>query len=188
MTLQISTVLATIAIGLGTFIVYRVTLGFIMKSAVRKAARCIFVIGSQGAGKGTQSQMAVESNRNIRHYSCGDLLRSVSVNHPHSQLIRDIIAKDGITPVQITLEIMKQAMDRDLSHNEDVVFLIDGFPRNQDNLDGWNRFMDGQGVALKGVILLNVHDEVAKQRVLERNRDHNDREEGLDGRIARRKD
>lgn len=42
-------------------------------------------------------------------------------------------------------------------------FLIDGFPRNQDNLQGWNKTMDGEAdVAF--VLFFDCNNEVRKQR------------------------
>ena len=38
-------------------------------------------------------------------------------------------------------------------------FLIDGFPRNKDNLDGWNRAM-GEKVTLKMVLFFDCDDQV----------------------------
>ena len=38
-------------------------------------------------------------------------------------------------------------------------FLIDGFPRNKDNLDGWDRQM-GNKALVKGVLFFECSDEV----------------------------
>jgi hypothetical protein len=38
-------------------------------------------------------------------------------------------------------------------------FLIDGFPRNKDNLDGWNRQM-GTKANLKGVLFFECSEQV----------------------------
>ena len=81
---------------------------------------------------------------------------------------------------------MKEAMQREMVQNKNVRFLIDGFPRNEDNLEGWNKYMDGQSVHLKGVILFEIDLEITKQRIMHRDRDKNDRLEVLDERISRR--
>ena len=46
-------------------------------------------------------------------------------------------------------------------------FLIDGFPRNKDNLDGWNRQM-GQKAKVKGVLFFECSADICIQRCLER--------------------
>ena len=45
-------------------------------------------------------------------------------------------------------------------------FLIDGFPRNKDNLDGWNREMDSVA-AVKKVLFFNCPDDVSKCKLSE---------------------
>ena len=39
-------------------------------------------------------------------------------------------------------------------------FLIDGFPRNDNNVDGWNKVMDGK-VDLKCVLYLECTEDVS---------------------------
>ncbi|KAK2576557.1 hypothetical protein KPH14_005230 [Odynerus spinipes] len=46
-------------------------------------------------------------------------------------------------------------------------FLIDGFPRNEDNLTGWNKAMSDK-VILKGVIFCECSEEVCNKRCLNR--------------------
>ena len=52
-----------------------------------------------------------------------------------------------------------QAMKKSGSHK----FLIDGFPRNQDNLDGWNRQM-ASNVNLLFVLFFDCPQEVRNLR------------------------
>ena len=47
------------------------------------------------------------------------------------------------------------------------LFLIDGFPRNQDNLDGWNSNM-GDKVDFKCVLHFDVPEEEMCNRIMER--------------------
>lgn len=39
-------------------------------------------------------------------------------------------------------------------------FLIDGFPRNRNNLDGWNERMVGKAI-IEGVLFFEASDEVS---------------------------
>eukprot|EP00483_Globobulimina_turgida_P003732 UN03738 len=148
--------------------------------------QCIFILGPPGAGKGTQSSLIAKNHPNVKHYSVGDLLRNAQVNHIHSSEIEKHIKGNTIVPVQITMGILKEAMQKDVDTKKITRFLIDGFPRNQDNLDGWNKYMSDY-VDLKGVIFLNVNDNVAKRRVLSRMRDENDKEKILEQRIKDRR-
>ena len=51
---------------------------------------------------------------------------------------------------------METAREADSCKN---YFLIDGFPRNKDNLDGWNKQM-GDKVNLQFVLFFECNDEV----------------------------
>ena len=66
------------------------------------------------------------------HLSAGDLLRAErDSGSENGDLINDIIARGEIVPVEITVNLLKKAMEEaGWSKN----FLIDGFPRNQDNV------------------------------------------------------
>uniref|UniRef100_A0A8C9UQA8 Cytidine/uridine monophosphate kinase 1 n=1 Tax=Spermophilus dauricus TaxID=99837 RepID=A0A8C9UQA8_SPEDA len=81
------------------------------------------------------------------HLSAGELLRDERKN-PDSQygeLIEKYIKDGKIVPVEITISLLKREMDQTMAANaEKNKFLIDGFPRNQDNLQGWNKTMVGK--------------------------------------------
>ena len=48
-----------------------------------------------------------------------------------------------------------------------LLFLIDGFPRNDDNLQGWQKQMN-QVAVVHNVLFFNISDEVATERCLAR--------------------
>lgn len=100
--------------------------------------KVIFVLGGPGAGKGTQCQNIVKKYGFI-HLSAGDLLREErrNPNSEYGELIENYIREGLIVPVDITCSLLERAMS--LSGKDS--FIIDGFPRNQDNFDGWKRRM-----------------------------------------------
>jgi len=51
--------------------------------------------------------------------------------------------------------------------------MLDGFPRNQDNLDGWNQQI-GNKANIKSVLFLECPDEICIQRCLGRGRHDDD--------------
>jgi UMP-CMP kinase len=124
----------------------------------------MFVLGGPGAGKGTQCEKIVK-NFGFVHLSAGDLLRAER-KAPGSQfgeLIEHHITNGTIVPVEITCSLLERAMNE--SDKND--FLIDGFPRNEDNLTGWNRVM-GDKVNLKRVLFFHCSQEVCTTRCLAR--------------------
>uniref|UniRef100_A0A8D2AFY4 Nucleoside-diphosphate kinase n=1 Tax=Sciurus vulgaris TaxID=55149 RepID=A0A8D2AFY4_SCIVU len=105
----------------------------------------MLVLWGPSAGKGTQCARMVKKY-GYTHLSAGELLRDERKN-PDSQygeLIEKYI-KDGkrIVSVEITISLLKRQMNQTIASNaEKNKFRIDGFPRNQDNLQDWNKTMD----------------------------------------------
>ncbi|CAG9865196.1 unnamed protein product [Phyllotreta striolata] len=126
--------------------------------------KVVFVLGGPGAGKGTQCQKIVE-NFGYLHLSAGDLLREERRN-PDSQygeLIENHIREGKIVPVEITCSLLENAMQ---ASGQDK-FLIDGFPRNQDNLDGWNKSVADK-IDLQFVLFFDCPEDICLQRCLSR--------------------
>lgn len=67
------------------------------------------------------------------HLSAGDLLRAErDSGSPNGDLINNIILNGQIVPVEITVNLIKSAIEK--AGGARKKFLIDGFPRNEDNL------------------------------------------------------
>lgn len=97
----------------------------------------IFVLGGPGAGKGTICKKVFKKYGYV-HLSAGDLLREERnrSDSEYGNLIETHIKEGTIVPVKITCSLLERAMVNSDSPNKR--FLIDGFPRNEDNLTGWN--------------------------------------------------
>ena len=91
------------------------------------------------------------------HLSAGDLLREErDSGSKDGDLIESYIRNGQIVPVEITIALIKKAMDRSGARK----FLIDGFPRNEDNLDGWEREMTEDKCDVKFVLFFDCPEEV----------------------------
>jgi len=137
----------------------------------------IFVLGGPGSGKGTQCELLTERYDCV-HLSAGDLLRAEQSKEgsPFSELINSCITNGKIVPVAITCQLIVQAMD-DVIKSRDAakaspqpegagpVFLIDGFPRNLDNLQGWE---SEAGHDARAVLFFEATEEVLEGRLMER--------------------
>uniref|UniRef100_A0A8C0CIX9 Cytidine/uridine monophosphate kinase 1 n=1 Tax=Balaenoptera musculus TaxID=9771 RepID=A0A8C0CIX9_BALMU len=80
------------------------------------------------------------------------------------------------------VEEMDQIMAASAQKNK---FLIDGFPRNQDNLQGWNKTMDGKA-DVSFVLFFDCNNEICIERCLERGKSSgrsDDNRESLEKRI-----
>lgn len=158
---------------------YRVSLA--MKPQV------VFVLGGPGAGKGTQCSKIVE-NYNYTHLSAGDLLRAERSREESEfgQLIDNYIKEGKIVPVEITINLLRKAMEETMQKDDKKFrFLIDGFPRNEDNLTGWDTVMVGKA-DVKFVLFFDCSNEVCIDRCLERGKSSgrtDDNRESLEKRI-----
>uniref|UniRef100_A0A3P8PC07 Nucleoside-diphosphate kinase n=1 Tax=Astatotilapia calliptera TaxID=8154 RepID=A0A3P8PC07_ASTCA len=122
------------------------------------------------------------------HLSAGDLLREERAREESEfgQLIANYIKEGKIVPVEITINLLRKAMEATMKENENKFrFLIDGFPRNEDNLQGWNSVMDGKA-DVKFVLFFDCSNEVCINRCLERGKSSgrtDDNRESLEKRI-----
>jgi len=133
----------------------------------------IFILGAPGSGKGTQCAKLVEKH-GYHHLSAGDLLRQERKN-PESkvgQLIEDICLAGKIVPDEITCSLLekaingaiqKQGADSATQNN----FLIDGYPRNTDNYEGWYKNM-GDKTNTKCVLFFDLKEEQCIERIMKR--------------------
>ena len=88
----------------------------------------VFVLGGPGAGKGTQSDFLVR-DYGFTHLSAGDLLRAEQ-DRKDSQfggMIKEYIKDGKIVPMEVTVQLLENAMTEDLKEREgNGRFLIDG--------------------------------------------------------------
>eukprot|EP00164_Ancoracysta_twista_P005858 GFYU01008059.1.p1 GENE.GFYU01008059.1~~GFYU01008059.1.p1 ORF type:complete len:188 (-),score=85.77 GFYU01008059.1:198-761(-) len=123
----------------------------------------VFVLGGPGAGKGSQCARIVETF-GWCHLSAGDLLRAERASGSEDgELIENYIKEGAIVPVEITVKLLKKAMDASDKHQ----FLIDGFPRNADNVAGWEKVI-GDSVDVKFVLFFDCNEETMEKRLLSR--------------------
>ena len=126
---------------------------------------CFFVLGGPGSGKGTACGRLVTEHGFV-HLSAGDLLREErDSGSKDGDLINSIILEGKIVPVDITVNLIKKAMQKNGWAAKK--FLIDGFPRNEDNQEGWVRVM-GNDVDMKFVLFLDCTEENMIGRISKR--------------------
>jgi UMP-CMP kinase len=128
--------------------------------------RVSFILGGPAAGKSTQCKKLVD-DYGCKHLSAGDLLREERASgSTTANLIESYINEGAIVPVAITLELLRQSM---LKSNASR-FLIDGFPRNEDNLMGWNDLMTEDSCIVDSIIFIECPEDECKKRIIERSK------------------
>jgi adenylate kinase family enzyme len=112
---------------------------FAEERLIKPKPKIIFVMGGPGAGKGTQCGILCEKYPELESFSCGDLLRAISKEDTATgRKIADILKSGMLCPSDVLMDAMMEYME---SHDEKKVFLIDGFPRSQENIDVWQEHM-----------------------------------------------
>ena len=141
----------------------------------------VFVIGGPGSGKGTQCAK-IKTEFNYNHLSTGDILRTVVKEQkaPGWQQLDSDMKEGKLIDSETLMKFIKFSIQG--SANKKI--LLDGFPRNKENLDCWNKNM-GDVADVKGVLYFEVSDEEMKKRLLGRNEGRaDDNEETIAKRLA----
>eukprot|EP01031_Cornospumella_fuschlensis_P030604 gene30604-36978_t len=126
--------------------------------------KVIFVLGGPGAGKGTQCEL-LSRDFGLTHLSAGELLRAERQSgSKNGQLIESYLKEGKIVPVEISLSLLKREI---LSNPQCYRYLIDGFPRNFDNLHGWMQAMPSV-CDVESIMFIDCPEEQLEKRILSR--------------------
>ena len=126
----------------------------------------IVLFGPPGAGKGTQAKLICEKYF-LNHLSTGDLLRKESSKETSLGIqIKNTINDGKLVSNETTIELIKQFIDE--NKNKKKGFLFDGFPRNKKQAELLDHLMVSINEKILCVILLNVNEDVLKERIMNR--------------------
>lgn len=121
-----------------------------------------FVLGGPGSGKGTFCELLTSRfPTSVSHYSAGDLLRAFLKTDEKDieneerkkdlKIVQECIREGKIVPAEITTALLFDSVNK----TKTPYILIDGFPRNEDNLQTWNKYsVKYPNVQVKGMIFL----------------------------------
>lgn len=121
-----------------------------------------FILGAPGSGKGTQCSNITEKC-NFEHLSAGELLRTEknTPGSPLGSLIEEHMRNGTIVPAHITCSLLEKGMHS----SRENFFLIDGFPRNKENVEEWENEMSGK-VNVLGVLFFDCNEDECIKRCL----------------------
>jgi len=123
----------------------------------------VFVLGGPGSGKGTQCSNIVK-HFNFVHLSAGDLLREEMASGSElAGMIADFMKDGKIVPSEVTVGLLDTAMKKSGKNK----FLIDGFPRNEENNSSWEKQMADK-VELQFILFFDCPEEIMQERILKR--------------------
>jgi UMP-CMP kinase len=127
----------------------------------------VFVLGGPGSAR-AQCVVLTTRNKEWAHLSAGDLLRAERTSGgPIGDLINKRIAAGQLVPAEITCKLLENVMKTMCRGEQQITkFLIDGYPRNQANIDAWVQTMTKHTIEF--VLYFECPEEVLVGRLLER--------------------
>ncbi|PIN00336.1 Uridylate kinase/adenylate kinase [Handroanthus impetiginosus] len=136
-------------------------------SHTNKNVKVVFVLGGPGSGKGTQCANIVQ-HFGYTHLSAGDLLREeIKSGSENGTMIQNMIKEGKIVPSEVTIKLLQRAIEE----NGNDKFLIDGFPRNEENRAA---FESVTGIEPEFVLFFDCSEEEMEKRLLNRNQGRED--------------
>ncbi|MFT7167444.1 MAG: UMP-CMP kinase [Paracoccaceae bacterium] len=127
----------------------------------------VFVLGGPGSGKGTMCSLA-EAQLGWTHLSMGELLRAErEAGGETAAKIEKYITAGELVPNEITVTVLKRAMETATRLQGKVNFLLDGFPRSLDNMEGWYEVF-GRETELPTMLYFECPYDVLEKRILGR--------------------
>ena len=127
----------------------------------------ILVLGPQGAGKGTQAKRIAEIY-GIPHIATGDMLRAaMAADSELGRKVKPIYDRGGLVPDDLMIELIRDRLTDDDTENG---FVLDGFPRTLPQAEALDPMLREIGKELTVVFALQLPDEVAIERLMNRAR------------------
>lgn len=125
----------------------------------------LILLAVQGAGKGTLAK-ALKEKYGYEHISTGDLLRErASVGDELGLKIKDLI-DNGIF---VSNDIIFEAIEYKISQPEcSNGYILDGFPRNLEQAEGYSKILEKMNKDLGVVINLTVPESLLINRIIGR--------------------
>ena len=117
----------------------------------------LVLIGAPGSGKGTQAEK-LSSYFKIKAVSLGDILRGEVKNNTD---LGKKVEKYMLEGVLVPDEVVAEVIDKNLSKQG---FILDGFPRNLQQVEMLDKILANKGISLDKVIYFDV----SQQKVIER--------------------
>ena len=125
----------------------------------------IIFLAVQGAGKGTFAKKLKEKY-NYAHISTGDILRERSaVDDELGRKIKNLIDNGIFVPNDIIYEVIEYRITQPDCENG---YILDGFPRNLEQAQGYDKLLEKLNKDLGVVINITIDNELLKERIIGR--------------------
>ena len=122
----------------------------------------LLIIGAPGAGKGTMSELLIESY-GLVHISTGNMLREAVRNQtPVGLKAQEYMNKGELVPDEVIHDIIVDRLSKD---DVDEGFLFDGYPRTENQAKDLDEILQQLDKKVDCVIDLEIEDEELFKRI-----------------------
>jgi adenylate kinase len=122
----------------------------------------IVLLGAPGSGKGTQAKKLM-ADKSIPQVSTGDMLREAVANGTRFGLkARAVMDAGNLVPDEVVLGIISERLAEPDAENG---FILDGFPRTQQQALDLEDLLDQLGTPLDTAVLMDVDFEILMKRL-----------------------
>ncbi len=122
----------------------------------------LILLGPPGAGKGTQAEK-IAKEFNIPHISTGDIFRANIKNETELGIkAKQYIDNGELVPDSVVVAIVEDRIKQDDTKNG---FLLDGFPRTENQALALDEVLNELGISLDAVINIKVDSQVLVSRI-----------------------
>ena len=122
----------------------------------------IVLLGAPGSGKGTQARKLMAETK-IPQISTGDILRAaIAAGTPAGLQAKDVMDAGHLVSDEIMVGIIRERLDQ--ADTKDG-FILDGFPRTQQQAADLESLLSELGTPLDSVVLMEVDFEVLLKRL-----------------------
>ena len=122
----------------------------------------IMFIAAPAAGKGTQAELVVQKY-GIPHISTGDILREISKEDSEiGNYVAETLSSGKLVKDEITYQLIEDRLKKDDCKNG---YIIDGFPRNIEQANEYDKILEKLGYEVGNVIHINVDKKTLEKRI-----------------------
>ena len=122
----------------------------------------IMFIAAPAAGKGTQAELVVQKY-GIPHISTGDILREISREDSEiGNYVNETLSSGKLVKDEIMYQLIEDRLKKDDCKNG---YIIDGFPRNIEQANEYDKILERLGYKVGNVIYINVDKNTLEKRI-----------------------
>ncbi len=122
----------------------------------------VLILGPQGSGKGTQARR-IAARHDVPHVATGDILRSAIAERSElGRQVEPILERGDLVPDHLMVELIRARLA------DEHGFVLDGFPRTVPQAEALDAMLEEIEKPLDVVLLLDVSDDVALERLVDR--------------------